>query len=133
MYRCATVLSPNGNQYDEIIELARMETQKARSLSFIRPVKTGIITREQYRTMYSRSSSSSGNDLVMNAFKQYGFVPDTMSSSSYIVNNTENFAAAFYKPGSDSLYIIDASKYNEGMLFVIAAHEHRAHSVKPQQ
>src|SRR5512133_3001343 len=118
-----SVLTPNGNPYEEIIELARIETQNARSLSFVRPVKTGILTREQYRKTYSSASSSSENDLVMNAFKQYGFVPDTMSSSKYIVNNTDSFAAAFYKPGSDSLYIIDASKYNEGMLFVIAAHE----------
>ncbi len=118
-----SVLTPNGNIYEEIIELARAETQKARSLSFIRPVKTGILTRDQYRKTYSNASSSAGNDLVMNAFKQYGFVPDTMSSSKYIANNTDSFAAAFYKPGSDSLYIIDASKYNEGMLFIIAAHE----------
>jgi hypothetical protein len=73
--------------------------------------------------MYSNESSSSQSELVMNAFKQYGFVPDTMSNSKYIDNHNENFAAAFYKPGSDSLYIIDASTYNEGLLFVIAAHE----------
>lgn len=80
-----SVLTPNGNSYEEIIELARKETQKARSLSFIRPVKTGIITRDQYRKAYSNTSSSAGNELVMNAFKQYGFVPDTTSSSKYIV------------------------------------------------
>jgi hypothetical protein len=118
-----SVLTPSGSRYDEIIELARIEAQKARSLSFIRFVKTGIITREQYRTRYRSASSSSENDLVMNAFKQYGFVPDTMSNSTYIANNADSFAAAFYKPGSDSLYIIDASEYHEGMLFVIAAHE----------
>jgi hypothetical protein len=118
-----SVLTPGGNRYEEIIELARKETQEARSLSFIRPVKTGLITRDQYRKMYSSESSTSENNLVMNAFKQYGFVPDTMASATYIDNHNENFAAAFYKPGSDSLYIIDASVYNEGMLFVIAAHE----------
>jgi hypothetical protein len=118
-----SVLTPGGNQYEEIIELARIETQKARSLSFIRYVKTVVITREQYRKMYSSESSSSQNTLVMNAFKQYGFVPDTMSSPKYIADYNYNFAAAFYRSGSDSLYIIDASEYDEGSLFRFAVHE----------
>lgn len=118
-----SVLTPGGTRYDEIIELARFKSQSARSLSFLRPVKTGIITRKQYSEANSAASSSSYNDLFMNAFKQYGFVPDSVSSSKYIVQNSDSFAAAYYKPGTDSLYIIDASSYNEGMLFVIAAHE----------
>ncbi|NLD95391.1 MAG: hypothetical protein GX639_22295 [Fibrobacter sp.] len=117
-----SVLIP-GDRIEELIELARTETQKSRDLTFIRPVKTGMITRDQFRRLYNSESSSSQYELIMNAFKQYGFVPDTMSSSKYIASYNENFAAAFYKNGSDSLYIIDVSEYNDASLFALASHE----------
>ena len=110
------------DRYMEIINLAKVQVQKTRELEFIRPVSIGLLTRKQYSN-YNEQWSSDNSALIMREFKQIGFIPDTFSNTNFIATNDDNFAAAFYKPGSDSLYVIDAELYDRGALFGIVAHE----------
>jgi hypothetical protein len=106
----------------EIINLAKEQVQKTRGLQFARPVQIGLLTRKQYSD-YNEQWSSDNSALITREFKQIGFIPDTFSNASFIEASDDSFAAAFYKPGSDSLYIIDAEQYDESLLFEIVAHE----------
>jgi len=118
----ASIYTPSIDTYLEIINLAKAEAQKTRELSFIHPVKIGILSREQYKS-YNGTQSTDESSLIIKEFKQIGFVPDTLSNMNYIENNSDNFAAAFYRPGTDSLYIINADQYDTETLFKILVHE----------
>ncbi len=113
---------PSIDKYKKIIELAREKVQETRGLQFIRPVNAGILTREQYSS-YNDQWSNSNTSLIMKEFKQIGFIPDTFTNSNYMSENDDSFAAAFYIPGTDSLYIIDSDKNTDDDVFVYTVHE----------
>lgn len=110
------------DKYMGIIELAREKVQITRGLQFTRPVNVSIMTREQYSN-YNNQWSNNNTSLIMKEFKQIGFIPDTFRSDSFLLENDDSFTAAFYIPGTDSLYIIDSDENTDDDIFVYAVHE----------
>ncbi len=109
-------------EYTEIISAAKTQVQKIRQLQFIRPVHVGLLTREQYSS-YNDDWSTEDASLIMKEFKQIGFIPDNFTNNDFISESNDMSAIAFYKPGTDSLYIIDADTYDPSELYVYTIHE----------
>ncbi len=89
------------------------QVENMRGLNFLRDIHLVPMSRSQYAA--SRySSSSEANNLYSVELKQLGFIPEDMDNFDQEVESySENFAAAFYVSGTDSIYVINPEKYED--------------------
>lgn len=106
-----------------IINLAKTDVQKIRELSFTRTVNVGLLTREQYSKLNNEYTDTQKLSNVVRSFKQIGFIPDTFSNLGYFESSSDNFAGAYYMPGTDSVYIIDPDIIDPNNMYFYLAHE----------
>jgi hypothetical protein len=94
-----------------------------RGLNFLRDVHLATMSRSQYAA--SRYSSiSEAINLYSIELKQLGFIPEDMDDFGQAVDSyNENFAAAFYVSGTDSIYVINPENYMDVEFEFYIAHE----------
>lgn len=115
--------SPSISKYQYLMSVVKPKVEEYRGLSFLREVHLALMSRSQYAaSRYSGSSQTT--DLYSVELKQLGFIPDTMENLGGTVDSyNENFAAAFYVPGTDSIYIINPDNYESVEFEFYLAHE----------
>lgn len=111
------------SEYQQIMEAVIPQVENIRGLDFLRDVHLALMSRNQYAA--SRySSSSEALDLYSVELKQIGFIPEDMDDLGQAVEYyNANFAAAFYVPGTDSIYVINPEKYEDVEFEFYVAHE----------
>lgn len=111
------------DKYKEILQSVQEDVQSVRGLQFKRPVQLAMLSREEYAG-YNDNYSSADENLFSIELKQLGFIPDSMQNFGEKLDSYDDgFAAAFYVPGTDSIYIIDGDNYNKSIFSYYAAHE----------
>jgi hypothetical protein len=123
--------APSLNQYQRYIDIAKDMVQKNRGLSFKRPVHMGIMTRNEYAEFSTRYSSLSNSSYITKEFQQIGFIPENFNDQDFNKDFDDDFAGAFYIPGTDSLYIIDADQIDESDFIYYLIHEY-THALQEQ-
>lgn len=97
--------------------------ENIRGLKFLRDVHLASMSRSQYAASRYSGSSEAAN-LYSMELKQLGFIPEDMKDFDQAVDSyNENFAAAFYVPGTDSIYLINPEKYDDVEFEFYIAHE----------
>ena len=126
LFHCSSQESPTGPSLDKFLSVLKdvqKEVTSIRGLEFKRDVHFGILSRSEFAA-YNDSYTSSDMQLYAVELKQLGFIPDTVSNFGNLVESfNDEFAAAFYVPGTDSVYVIDAGTYYEHIFRYYAAHE----------
>jgi hypothetical protein len=113
---------PSISKYQPIKKAIMPHVEDIRGLKFLRDVHLASISRSQYAaSRYSGSSEAS--NLYYMELKQLGFVPEDMDIDKLVDSYNENFAAAFYVPGTDSIYLINPEKYEDVEFEFYIAHE----------
>ncbi|MDD5672541.1 MAG: Calx-beta domain-containing protein [Chitinivibrionales bacterium] len=110
--------------------------EKLRGLTFTRPLKLGFITRAEYG---AQIAASVHNDLsndqagyLNTEFLQMGLIDefDTALQTTYTDHYT-GFPAAYYVPGSDSLYFLTDLAFSDTAITYYVAHE-MTHALQDQ-
>lgn len=114
---------PSIQKYQQTMVAVMPLVENIRGLNFQRDVHLVSMSRSQYAA--SRYSSSSGaTGLYSVELKQLGFIPEDMDNFGQEVESySENFAAAFYVSGTDSIYVINPEKYEDIEFEFYIAHE----------
>jgi hypothetical protein len=99
-----------------------------RGLNFIRPVHVGVISRAQYSQNTAQSISNSFTSVEQAAlskeYLQMGCLSETDTPIVQILTDYySGFPAAYYVPGTDSLYILTDAYSNDTELNVYISHE----------
>jgi hypothetical protein len=99
-----------------------------RGLNFIRPVHVGVISRAQYSQNTAQSISNSFTSVEQAAlskeYLQMGCLSETDTPIGQILTDYySGFPAAYYVPGTDSLYILTDAYSNDTELNVYISHE----------
>jgi hypothetical protein len=99
-----------------------------RGLNFIRPVHVGVITRAQYSQNTAQSISNSFTSVEQAAlskeYVQMGCLAETDTPIAHILTDYySSFPAAYYVPGTDSLYILTDSYSDDTVLNLYISHE----------
>ena len=99
-----------------------------RGLNFVRPVHVGVITRAQYSQNTAQSIGNSFSSLEQAAlskeYLQMGCLSETDTPIGQILTDYySGFPAAYYVPGTDSLYILTDAYSNDTELNVYISHE----------
>ena len=99
-----------------------------RDLNFIRPVHAGIITRAQYAQNTAQSVSGSLTSVeessLSKEYLQMGCLAETDTPVGQILTDFySGFPAAYYVPGTDSLYVLTDAYSNDTELNVYLSHE----------
>lgn len=114
---------PSIDKYRTILESVQVKVQNIRGLTFQRKVHFAILSRNEYANR-NNSYSSPVMQFYSRELKQLGFIPDTMNDlGKQVESYDEQFVAAFYVPGTDSIYVIDADNYNQMRFEYYTAHE----------
>ncbi len=92
-----------------------------RELSFLRPIQTVVMTREAYARQVSGQISRSYTDeedrAITRQLVQMGFMDDTTESFEESYSSfASDFAAAFYRSGTDSVFLIEPEDFEDGVL-----------------
>jgi len=121
--------SAGGVYYDAhvatLVNAVSADLAAIRGLSFSRPVHSMVMTREYYASMAGGTGlSTTENAWLSTEYKQLGLLDDTTSSFGAIYEEyTTSFPAAFYRTGTDSIYIIDDAYTTTDQLQFYLAHE----------
>jgi|WetSurMetagenome_2_1015567.scaffolds.fasta_scaffold56331_2 hypothetical protein len=104
------------------------EVALVRGMNFLRPVRVGVVSKEQYKASMSRNIASSISNVEESAlskeFAQMGFLAETDTPLNHILTDFyASFPAAFYELGTDSLTIIEDTYDNDIDLSIMVAHE----------
>jgi hypothetical protein len=99
-----------------------------RGLNFIRPVHVGVITRAQYTQNTSQSISNSLTSVEQAAlskeYVQMGCLAETDTPVGQILTDYySSFPAAYYVPGTDSLYVLTDAYSSDMDLNIYLSHE----------
>ena len=124
-------VSPEKAELDDLrsrVSRIQPEVEKIRGLYFVRPVHVAAITREAYTNNVAQNISGSLTDVEDGAlakeYAQMGLLSETDTPLTTILSDFySSFPAAFYRTGTDSLYLIPNTERNELQLDGIIAHE----------
>lgn len=117
--------------YQSLLEEVKSDLAKVRGLNFKRQLRLNVLTSDQFAN-YNGSNSSAVLDFYSIELKQLGFIPDSMKNFGQQLNSFyNNFAAAFYVPGTDSIYLINPDDADEIELRYYLAHE-LTHAIQDQ-
>lgn len=130
-YSCSDPVSPEQAALDDIrSRVARIMPYVAdiREMDFIRPVYSGVIVREAYISSVKQSIAASLSDAEEKAlaveYAQMCFLPESDTPLTSVLSDFYgSFPAAFYRMGTDSLYIIPNAEHDDFQLDMIVAHE----------
>ncbi len=111
------------DKYQQIMETLKPQVEETRGLNFLRDIHLASMSRSQYAaSIYSGNSEAI--DLYSIELKQLGFIPEDMDDFGQAVDSyNENFAAAFYVSGTDSIYVINPENYMDFEFEFYIAHE----------
>lgn len=104
------------------------DVEKLRGFDFIRPVHVGQTTRNDYaaNTNEQISKSFSGVELeaLSKEYAQMGFLTEADTPLvKILIDFYSGFPAAYYVPGTDSLYIIADPSVSDTLLNIYVSHE----------
>lgn len=116
------------SRYTTAINHVLNNIEASRGLSFVRDVSITMISRELFSQNNNReldqSLSSDLDARLSTEYAQLGFLRDTGSGlKSYYVDNLNQFVAAYYVPGTDSIYVIEAPYYDSLSFEYYLSHE----------
>jgi hypothetical protein len=116
------------NDMQKKVDALSVEVANLRGMSFLRKVKVGVISKQDYAASMSRNISNtlSGTEEegLSKEYAQMGFLAETETPLHTILTDFySSFPAAFYSIGTDSLTIITQSDYTDFQLNAIIAHE----------
>lgn len=109
-------------------EVVKNDVETIRGLPFLRPVHATVISREEYTASTKQSYSSSLSDIEDAAlaaeYAQMCLMPETNSSIGAVLGEYyASFPIAFYRAGSDSLFLIPDPENDKFDIDVTIAHE----------
>jgi hypothetical protein len=113
------------------------QVAKLRGMDFVRPVHAGVISQTEYASSVkhdiANSISKIEEEALSKEYAQMGLLSEADTPlTKILVDFYSSFPAAYYVPGTDSLYILLNSESNESQLNMIIAHE-LTHALQDQR
>ena len=110
------------------VSVISRDVEQIRGLSFRRPVCPAVISREEYtrqtRHSIASSLSESEDNAISKEYAQMCFMPEIDSSIASVLGDFYgSLPLAFYRDGSDSIYLIPDENQDQFDVDVTIAHE----------
>ncbi len=119
------------------VETISQEVEKLRGLDYLRPVRVGVVSREEYAAFTSKrvseAMSAAEEAALSKQYAQMGLLAESDTPLTTILTGYyASFPAAFYSLGTDSLTIITQTDRPESQVNSIIAHE-LTHALQDQR
>ena len=143
LFNCVSSPTSSSSQNARLADLQNHVTglsvavANLRGLNFVRPVHVGEITRAQYSQNTTQSINNSLSSVERAAlskeYLQMGCLAETDTPITHILTDYySSFPAAYYVPGTDSLYILTDAYSSDTELNVYVSHE-LTHALQDQR